>query len=108
MIAYCGYLVSDEWLYQRGVELGHPRPKTFSSAIIILAARDVMSKTGVLPYTTLIEVQTNKGKLSWCIAFASTDPREGLSTSAPSEERYKRLKEALQKDGPPRWYRRAP
>ncbi|KAG2068569.1 hypothetical protein BDR04DRAFT_1103035 [Suillus decipiens] len=108
MVKFCGYLVSEEWLYQRGVELGHPHPQTFSPEIIILAATNVMGSTGVLPYTRFREVQTKKGKLSWCIAFASTDPYEGLPTSAPSEERYKRLKEVLQKDGPPRWYQQSP
>ncbi|KAG2039222.1 hypothetical protein BDR03DRAFT_952254 [Suillus americanus] len=54
MVKLYGYLVADEWLYQRGVELGHPRPKT---------------------------------------------------VGAPPEERYKPLKEALQKEGPPRWFR---
>ncbi|KAG2362605.1 hypothetical protein BDR07DRAFT_1011929 [Suillus spraguei] len=102
MVKYCGYLVSDEWLYQRGVELGYPRPNTYSSGIINLASRNVRLKAGVCYRTRFREVQTRNGELSWCIAFASNDPYEGLATSAPSEKKYKRLKEALQKNGPPR------
>ncbi|KAG2746727.1 hypothetical protein P692DRAFT_20835104 [Suillus brevipes Sb2] len=39
-------------------------------------------------------------------AFALTDLHDGLPTSAPPEEKYQALKEALQKDSPPRcWFR---
>jgi hypothetical protein len=41
-----------------------------------------------------------QGKRYWCIAFAATDPWERFPTTAPPEEKYKALKEALQKDGP--------
>jgi hypothetical protein len=53
-------------------------------------------------------VKTPKGKYFWCIAFACDDPcaaGERLPTHAPPEARYKALKEALGKDGPPHWYR---
>jgi hypothetical protein len=107
MVKYYGYLVENEWMYQRGVELGYPRPTSYDDALdtIILASGDVRGATGVYPYTKLRRVKTLKGKIFWCIAFASTDPYEGLPTSAPPEERYKALKEALQKNGPPRWFR---
>ncbi|KAG2358582.1 hypothetical protein BDR07DRAFT_1417263 [Suillus spraguei] len=108
MIKFCGYLVSDEWLYQRGVELGYPHPNTYSSEIILPASRHVRLNTGIYYCTRFRQVQTKKGGHSWCIAFASNDPYEGLPTSAPSEEKYTCLKEALQKNGPPRWYRQAP
>jgi hypothetical protein len=49
-------------------------------------------------------VTTNKGKHCWCIAFASDAFWERLPTSAPTEEKYKPLKEELNKDFPPRWY----
>ncbi|KAG1815007.1 uncharacterized protein BJ212DRAFT_249968 [Suillus subaureus] len=87
MVKYYGYLVADEWLYQRA------------------ASRDVRTETGVYTYTKFRQVKTLKGKIFWCIAFAASDPWDGLPTSAPPEERYKPLKEALQKKGPPRWFR---
>ncbi|KAG1848565.1 hypothetical protein F4604DRAFT_1687684 [Suillus subluteus] len=107
MVKYYGYAVANEWFYQRAVELGHPRPTTYDDSIdtIILASRDVRTETGVYTYTKFRQVKTLKGKLFWCIAFAATDPWEGLPTSAPPEERYKPLKEALQREGPPRWFR---
>jgi hypothetical protein len=74
----------NEWFYQRGVELGYPRPTTYDDSIntIILASGDVRIATGVYTYTKLRQVKTLKGKIFWCIAFASTDPFEGLPTSA--------------------------
>ncbi|KAG1824033.1 hypothetical protein EV424DRAFT_1538393 [Suillus variegatus] len=107
MVKFYGDLVADEWLYQRGVEMGHPRPETYEDSvdIIVLASGDVRLKTGVYRYTKLRLVQTRKGKTHWCIAFASSEGREGLPTSAPPESKYKALKEALQKTGLPRWYR---
>ncbi|KAG2129091.1 hypothetical protein DEU56DRAFT_758192 [Suillus clintonianus] len=107
MVYYCGYLVRDDWLFQRGVDLGQPLPVTTGDAmdIICLASTDVRTETGVYCYTKFRQVKTAKGTAFWCIAFASNDPCEHLPTSAPSEEKYKALKEVLQKKGPPRWYR---
>ncbi|KAG2129095.1 hypothetical protein DEU56DRAFT_758196 [Suillus clintonianus] len=104
MVYYCGYLVRKDWLFQRAVELGHS-PTTPTSDIVSLASRDLMVQTGVYFYTRLRQVKTAKGTTFWCIAFASNDPGEQLPTNAPSEEKYKALKEVLQKKGPPRWYR---
>ncbi|KAG2129540.1 hypothetical protein BD769DRAFT_1667189 [Suillus cothurnatus] len=106
MVKYCGYLVANEWLYQRGVEMGHPRPTTYDDSLdtIILASGDLRAKTGVYTYTKLRRVKTLQGKRYWCIAFAASDPWQGLPTSAPPEERYKPLKEALQRKGPPLWF----
>ncbi|KAG1725206.1 hypothetical protein EDB19DRAFT_1948190 [Suillus lakei] len=67
-----------------------------------------MAATGVLTCTRFRRVKTPKGKYFWCIAFACDDPcaaGERLPTHAPPEARYKALKEALGKDGPPHWYR---
>ncbi|KAG1732977.1 hypothetical protein EDB19DRAFT_1242276 [Suillus lakei] len=110
MVKYCGYLVSDSWLHQRALDVGYPPAKTAedSREIIRLASRDVMAATGVLTYTRFRLVKTPKGKYFWCIAFACDDPcaaGERLATHAPPEARYKALKEALGKDGPPHWYR---
>jgi len=87
--------------------MGHPRPTTYDDSIdtILLASRDVRTATGVYTYTKFREVKTLKGKTFWCIAFAASEPWQGLPTSAPPEERYKPLKEALKKKGPPRWFR---
>ncbi|KAG1720468.1 hypothetical protein EDB19DRAFT_2029861 [Suillus lakei] len=106
MVKYCGYLVRNELLIQRAVELGHPRPVTTEDHmdIIPLAARDLMGDTGVYCYTKLRRVKTPKGFKFWCIAFSSNDPHERLPATAPSEEKYLALKEALQKKGPPQWY----
>ncbi|KAG1862940.1 uncharacterized protein F5891DRAFT_1184341 [Suillus fuscotomentosus] len=109
MVKFYGYIVAEEWLLQRGIEMGHPPPKTYSDLtdIIVMAAGDVRLETGVYRYTKLRDVQNHKGKTFWCIAFASSDPREGLPTSAPPESKSNALKEALQKTGPPRWFRGA-
>jgi hypothetical protein len=107
MVKYCGYLVSDSWLKQRALDVGHPPAKTpeDTSNMILLGSRDVMARTGVLPYTSFRRVKTPKGKYFWCIAFACNDPWEQLATDVPPEEKYKALKEALGREGPPRWYR---
>ncbi|KAG2074386.1 hypothetical protein BDR04DRAFT_1093056 [Suillus decipiens] len=104
---FCGYLLGEEWLFQRGIELGYPCPKTRDDEmqIFCLASRDVRTETGVYTYTKLRRVKTLQGKRYWCIAFAATDPYEHLPTTAPPEEKYIALKEALKKDGPPRWFR---
>ncbi|KAG1751245.1 hypothetical protein EDB19DRAFT_1824958 [Suillus lakei] len=106
MVKYCGYLVRNEWLFQRGVELGEPRPVTVEDEMdmVLLASRDVMVETGVYRCAKLRHVKTPKGIKFWCIAFSSNDPHERLPTTAPSEEKYLALKEALQKKGPPQWY----
>jgi hypothetical protein len=72
--------------------------------LILLAARDLMGCTGVLRSAKLRCVKTSKGHKFWCIAFSSNDPHERLPPTAPSEEQYMALKEALQKKGPPQWY----
>ncbi|KAG2140401.1 hypothetical protein BD769DRAFT_1384139 [Suillus cothurnatus] len=107
MVKYCGYLVSDSWLQQRALDVGHSPPKTFEdrNSMMLLGSRDLMARTGVLPYTSFRRVKTPKGKYFWCIAFACNDPWEQLPTRAPLEEKYKALKEALGREGPPRWYR---
>lgn len=106
MVKYCGYLVGEGWLYKPAVALGYPYPKTTDEAndMILLASRDVMGEAGVYSYTRLRRVKTPQGKSFWCIAFASTDPREQLSASAPPEEQYKALKDILEKKSAPRWY----
>ncbi|KAG2342197.1 hypothetical protein BDR05DRAFT_964511 [Suillus weaverae] len=106
MIKYCGYLVRDEWLFQRGVDLGHPCPVTVGDRmdIICLASRSLMTGTGVYCYTKFLHVKTANGTKFWCIAFAANNPYERLPTSALSEEKYQALKEVLQKKGPPFWY----
>lgn len=108
MVKYCGYTVRNEWMYQRGVDLGFPRPVTAEekSDMILRISRDLMTETGVSRCTKLRHVKTAKGIGFWCIAFASNDTlSERLPTTAPSEEKYKALKEMLQKKGPPRWYK---
>ncbi|KAG1751246.1 hypothetical protein EDB19DRAFT_2036069 [Suillus lakei] len=107
MVKYCGYLVRNEWLFQRGVEIGHPYPETVEDQMemILLASRDIMGDTGVYRYTKLRHVKTPKGFKFWCIAFSSNDPHERLPATPPSEEKYLALKEALQKKGPPQWYK---
>jgi hypothetical protein len=106
MVKYCGYLVQNELLLQRAVGLGHPRPMAVKdqTELILLAARDLMGDTGVLRCAKLRRVKTPKGIKFWCIAFSSNDPHERLPATAPSEEKYKALKETLQKKGPPQWY----
>jgi len=44
-------------------------------------------------------VKTNNGKLFWSVAFTSDDLRDG-PTNAPPEEKYKTLRELLQKKDP--------
>ncbi|KIK47533.1 hypothetical protein CY34DRAFT_799256 [Suillus luteus UH-Slu-Lm8-n1] len=66
--------------------------------MLLLASRDFMTETGVSSYTRFQHMKTTKGTKFWCIVFVSNDPiSERLPSSAPSEERYKALKEALQK-----------
>jgi len=107
MVRYCGYLLGEDWLLQRALEMGVEPPKTRDEHLqaILLASRDARLVTRVCSYTRLRHVKTSKGKLFWSIAFASDDPHEGLPTSSPPEEKYKALQELLQKKGPPGWYR---
>ncbi|KAG1799919.1 uncharacterized protein HD556DRAFT_1305427 [Suillus plorans] len=110
MVKYYGYLVSDSWLHQRALDVGYPPAKTpeDSDDIISLASIDVMAETGVLSYARVRRIKTPKGKYFWCIALACDDPitvGERMSTRPPPEAKYKALKEALGKDGPPHWYR---
>jgi hypothetical protein len=105
---YCGYLVRNEFLLQRAVEeLGQEPPENAEDEIelILMAARDLMGETGVLCSAKFRRVKTPKGITWWCIAFSSKDPHERLPATALPEEQYKALKEALQKKGPPQWYR---
>jgi len=106
MVKYCGYLVGEDWLLQRGLELGIEPPETRDDQVetILLASRNARLVTGVYTYTNFRHVKTAKGKFFWCIAFASNDPHEGLPTSCPPEEKYKALQELLQKKVPPRWF----
>jgi len=106
MVRYCGYLLGNDWLLQRAVELGLGAPQTHAEYLetILVTARNVRHNSGVYPYTRFRHVKTSRGKAFWCIVFASDDPHEGLPTSTPPEERYKASKELLQRTGPPRWY----
>ncbi|KAG1839331.1 hypothetical protein DFJ58DRAFT_845752 [Suillus subalutaceus] len=107
MVKYCGYVMRDEWLIQRAVDLGHPRPVTVGDRMdmLLMASDDLRIATNVYPYTKLRRVKNSKGTKFWCIAFAANDPLlERMPTSAPPEEIYKGLKEVLQKTGPPGWY----
>ena len=106
MAKYCGYLVAEDWLLQRGIEFGCEAPKTQRDALDIMleASRHVRLQTGVYFDTKLRRVKTRKGRYFWCIAFASDDPYQGLPTSRPPEEKYKALKELLQVEKPPLWY----
>jgi hypothetical protein len=107
MVKYCGYLVGDDWLFQRGAELGYKPPETRGDEITIMlsASRDARLQAGVYGYTKLRRVVTLQGKHFWCIVFASNDPYEHMPTSRPPEEKYKALKELLGKQGPPLWFR---
>lgn len=112
MVKYCGYLLGEDWLLQRAItKLGYEQPKTYKDALDLMmeASRDVRLQTGVYSYTTLRRVKTLEGKKFWCIAFACNDPcqSKGLPTSGPPEEKYKALKELLQKQVEPRWFRAA-
>ncbi|KAG1723816.1 hypothetical protein EDD22DRAFT_961913 [Suillus occidentalis] len=99
---YCGYLVPDEFLLQRAVELGQEPPENAEDEIelILMAVRDLIGDTGVLCSAKFRRVRTPKGITWWCIAFSSKDPHERLPATASPEEQYKALKEALQKKGP--------
>ncbi|KIK42609.1 hypothetical protein CY34DRAFT_804764 [Suillus luteus UH-Slu-Lm8-n1] len=95
---YCGYLVPNEFLLQRAVEeLGQEPPENAEDEIelILMAARDLMGETGVLCSAKFRRVKTPKGTTWWCIAFSSKAPHERLPATAPPEERYKALKEAI-------------
>jgi hypothetical protein len=107
MVMYCGYLIRNEFLLQRAIELGHPRPVTGEDQmdLILLAALNLMGHTGVLRCARFRHVKTPKGNKFWCIAFSSNNFHERLPATAPSEEKYKALKEELQKKGPPQWYK---
>ena len=107
MVKYCAYLLGEDWLLQRGLELGLKPPKTRGDElqIILVVSRAARQDTGVFTCTKFRQVKTGQGKVFWSIAFASDDPYEGLPTSAPPEEKYKALQELLQKKGPPRWFR---
>src|ERR1700709_2187169 len=107
MVKHGGYLVGDDWLFQRGAELGYKPPETRGDEITIMlsASRDLRLRAGVYWYTKLRRVVTLQGKHFWCIVFASNDPCEHLPKSRPSEEKYKVLKELQEKQGPPLWFR---
>jgi hypothetical protein len=107
MVKYCAYLLGEDWLLQRGLELGLEPPKTRGDQVqtILLASREARMDSGVYTYTKFQQVKTPQGKVYWCIAFASNDPYEGLPTTRPPEEKYKALQELLQRNGPPRWFR---
>jgi hypothetical protein len=107
MAKYCGYLLGEDWLIQRALEIGIEPSEVEDDyyQTIALASRNARHVTGVYAYTRFRRIKTSKGKLFWCIAFASDDPREGIATSTPPEEKYKALQELLQRKGPPRWYR---
>jgi hypothetical protein len=63
MVKYCGYLVGDEWLIQRVVDLGHPRPVTGDDRIdmILMGAEHVRMSTNVYRYTKFRRVKTLRG-----------------------------------------------
>jgi hypothetical protein len=107
MVKYCGYLVRDDLMLQRALELGLEPPEDADDRtdMILLATRDLMGDTGVPHSAKIRRVKTSKGTKFWCIAFSSNDPHERLPATAPSEEKYMALKEALQKKFPPQWYR---
>jgi hypothetical protein len=52
------------------------------------------------PNSLCRRVEMPQGKPYWYTALATTDSQERLPITAPPEERYKALKEALQMDGP--------
>ncbi|KAG2342199.1 hypothetical protein BDR05DRAFT_949167 [Suillus weaverae] len=87
MAKYCGYLVRDKWLFQRGVELGHPRSVTVEDKMdmVLVASTDVMIKTNVYRYTKFRRVKTSKGTGFWCIAFAANDPISESSRSIQND-----------------------
>jgi hypothetical protein len=107
MAKYCGYLLGEDWLLQRALEIGIEPSEVEDDyyQTIVLASRNARHVTGIYAYTRFRRIKTSKGKLFWCIAFASDDPREGIATSTPPEEKYKALQELLRRKGPPRWYR---
>jgi hypothetical protein len=111
MVKYFGYIMSDSWLHQKALDIGYPPAKTPEDLDdnISLASINVMAATGVISYARVRRVKTPKGKYFWCIALACDDPfavgERSLSTHPPPEAKYKALKEALGKDGPPHWYR---
>ncbi|OJA19830.1 hypothetical protein AZE42_12268 [Rhizopogon vesiculosus] len=108
MVKYCGYLVGEDWLLQRSLDLGIEPSETREDEIetILMASRNVRLVTGVYTYTSFRQVKTPNGKVFWCIAFASDDAcdSKGLPSSRPPEEKYKKLRDLLKKDGPPRWF----
>ncbi|KAG2123919.1 hypothetical protein BD769DRAFT_1669741 [Suillus cothurnatus] len=111
MVKYFGYIMNDSWLHQKALDIGYPPAKTPEDLDdnISLASINVMAATGVISYARVRRVKTPKGKYFWCIALACDDPfavgERSLSTHPPPEAKYKALKEALGKDGPPHWYR---
>lgn len=107
MFKYCGYLVRNELLLQRAIEMGHAPPETTEDqrGNILQGALDIMGHAAVLRSARFRRVKTPKGHKFWCIAFSSNDPCDRLPATAPSEEEYKALKELLQKKFPPQWYK---
>lgn len=49
MVEYCGCLVRDEWVFQRGADLVYPYPVTVEDIMdmLLLASEDVMIATNV-------------------------------------------------------------
>ncbi|OAX36690.1 hypothetical protein K503DRAFT_282532 [Rhizopogon vinicolor AM-OR11-026] len=90
MVKYCGYLVGEDWLLQRGLDLGIESPETREDEIetILMASRNAGLVTDVYTYTSFRQVKTPNGKIFWCIAFASDDAcdSKGLPSSRPPEE----------------------
>jgi hypothetical protein len=61
MVKYCGYLVRNELLLQRAVDLGHPRPTAAKDQTgLILLGEESMGHTGVLRSAKLRRVRNPK------------------------------------------------
>ncbi|OJA21433.1 hypothetical protein AZE42_10473 [Rhizopogon vesiculosus] len=67
LVKYCGYLIGEDRLLQRGLEMGIKSPETREHEIgtILMASRKArLTNT----YRHFRQVETPKGKVFWCIA----------------------------------------
>ncbi|OCH87490.1 hypothetical protein OBBRIDRAFT_837324 [Obba rivulosa] len=102
MTYWLGYLVSKEWLLQRGIakRFGTDKTLTDRNYTISESARDLMKEAGVAPECSFTRVVALKsGNVHMCLALASTNPRETMYMryNLPSAENLESLKRVLKK-----------
>ncbi|OCH87491.1 hypothetical protein OBBRIDRAFT_889747 [Obba rivulosa] len=102
MTYWYGFLVNEEWLLERGIAKRFGTDKTLTDRCYTISesAWDLLKEAGVALEGRLARVVALKsGNIHWCLALASTNPREMFYTqhNPPPPEKVESLKRVLQK-----------